>query len=1229
MGETEDMVDGWFVLLWALFYLCILFVVAHYGDTSGQRLLSGRLRPLIYALTIAVYCTSWTFLGSVGLASRTGFDFIPIYLGPILVFAVGWPLLARIVKIGKSQNSTSIADMIAARYGKSEAVAAVVALICLVGIVPYIALQLKAVSLTLELISLPGLSFRSALPESAGQGDAALWVAVILAFFAMVFGTRSSDATRHQGGLMLSVATESLVKLVAFLSVGIFTVWVIFDGSADMLEKALGDPIIRAKLLFDPDASTWIITTLISAFAAILLPRQFHVLVVENRELGDVRRAAWLFPLYLVAINIFVVPMAAAGLLMFPGRLDYDLTVLALPLVAKSSAITVIAVVGALSAATAMIIVETVALSVMVSNDLVMPALLKRNNRSREGRASHVHDGMSETSPAERRDSGWTQDMGGLVIAIRRVAILGILLLGYVYYRTSTDAALASIGLLSFAAVSQLAPAFFGGLIWHGANARGAVAGPVAGIITWFFMLFLPSLATGEGAATNWLQSGLQGVDWFMPSAFGLGELPALVRGVIVSLAVNMAAYVGFSLTRAATPVERLQANVFIGADTGLNGPSFRLWRSAVTVAELKATVSRYLGQERTNREFSDFAIRHGQGQAKAQAQEPGQGTGQELEPAGETRPAEAELPGEADAHTIRFAEHLLASVIGAASSRLVLSLMLRRRNVSTEAALKLLDDASAAIQYSRTLLQHALDHAKQGVTVFDSDLRLVCWNHAFRDLFELPPELVRFGVGLDDIVGYNARRGTYGPEFASDSIAARLHNFVNITEPARLRLFAPNRWLEIRSNHLPDGGIVTTYTDITEAVEAEEALNQANETLERRVLERTDELVRVNEELARAKMEADNANLSKTRFLAAASHDILQPLNAARLYATALVERTSNSEQAVLAGNVGASLDAVEEILGALLEISRLDTGKMRPELSTFRVDELFSQLAVEFAPMARQKQLQLIFVPSRLSIRSDRRLLRRTLQNLISNAIKYTPEGRVLVGCRRMGDRLRIEVRDTGIGVPEAKRKAIFKEFQRLDEGAREARGLGLGLSIVDRISRVLDHRISVAPSGRRGSVFALDVPMVSVSIYSVVQSEVVAPAATPLFGFEVLAIDNEPAILDGLRIMLEGWGCRVSVASGYTAARKLVKAAARKPDMILADYHLDNDNGIAVVTRLRRSMRTSLPAILITADRSAEVRDLAQDNDMHLLQKPLKPAALRALLTQARASQDVAAE
>jgi signal transduction histidine kinase len=648
----------------------------------------------------------------------------------------------------------------------------------------------------------------------------------------------------------------------------------------------------------------------------------------------------------------------------------------------------------------------------------------------------------------------------------------------------------------------------------------------------------------------------------------------------------NTAFYVAFSFVRPATPIERLQASAFVSPDMPAMAQTFRLWRTSVTVEELRTTVARYLGLEQTNASFDAFA----------------RSRGIRLEPA-----------RDADIHLLRYAEHLLASAIGAASSRLVLSLLLRRRNVSKKAALKLLDDASAAIQYNRDLLQHALDHARQGITVFDKDLRLMCWNREFQDLFSLPSELARAGTGLDEIVRFNAQRGSYGPGETDEFVATRLESFVNDVEPVRLRLHDSGKVVEIRSAHMPDGGIVTTYTDITQSVEAEEALEQANVTLEQRVRERTEELLRLNDELGRAKSQADEANVSKTRFLAAASHDILQPLNAARLYATSLVERDRSGGDARLAQNVDASLEAVEEILTALLDISRLDSGAMKAELSSFRIDDILNQLRLEFEPVAREKDLDLVFVPCSLTVRSDRRLLRRLLQNLVSNAIKYTPKGRVLVGVRRLRGNLRVEVWDTGLGIPPSKQKEVFREFQRLDQGARAARGLGLGLSIVDRIK--LRSQLG------RGSMFSVEVPITAPIPAAAPKAAEAPPIATPLAGLTVLCIDNEPTILDGMKTLLGGWGCDVVVAASPDEALEAMGARKAAPDIIIADYHLDEGDGLDAITVLRRKFGAETPAVLLTADRTPAVRDAAAGKKIHVLNKPLKPAALRALLAQWR--------
>jgi signal transduction histidine kinase len=760
-----------------------------------------------------------------------------------------------------------------------------------------------------------------------------------------------------------------------------------------------------------------------------------------------------------------------------------------------------------------------------------------------------------------------------------------------------------SIGLLSFAAVAQIAPAFLGGLFWRRGTARGAIAGMTAGALAWLYLLLLPSIRP-EHALSHLLAHGPLAIAWLSPASLVAFAPNALVGGAVLSLAANVAAFVGFSLTRQPSALERAQASAFAGMGAGGQPQAFRLWRSSTTTGELEAAVARYLGAGRARRAFLTFMRERGLVYDPAL---------------------------EAGAQLIRHAEFLLSPAIGASTSRQVLSLLLKRRTVSGQSALKLIDEASAAIQSSRDQLQHALDHARQGITVFDANLALTAWNREFVDLFDLPPALLRHGVGLDEIVRFNAGRGAYGPGDSEDFVADRVASLLYDDHPNRLRLFSANRVIEVRSARLPDGGIVTTYTDVTQNVQAEDALAASNEMLERRVDERTAELQRLNAELERAKNEADAANLSKTRFLAAASHDILQPLNAARLYASSLSEGANEigvEERADLARNVDISLEAVEEIIGALLDISRLDAGATRPEISDVPVADLMGMLEIEFAALARAKGLDLVFMSSSLAIRTDRRLMRRLLQNLISNALKYTLSGRVLVGCRRIPGAVRIEVWDTGLGIPPEHQRAVFAEFKRLDQGARMARGLGLGLSIVERLGRVLEHAVGLRSRPGKGSVFFVTAPLGQAPLKPRAAPGAPEPVAAgePLDGLKVMAIDNEPRVLEGLRVLLTRWGCLVATAQGLEEAIVALDAFGA-PDVIIADYHLDSGDGVAAIRSLRERFGRSTPAILATADRSPGARDEAARADVLVMYKPLKPAPLRAQLTRYAALREAA--
>lgn len=515
--------------------------------------------------------------------------------------------------------------------------------------------------------------------------------------------------------------------------------------------------------------------------------------------------------------------------------------------------------------------------------------------------------------------------------------------------------------------------------------------------------------------------------------------------------------------------------------------------------------------------------------------------------------------------------------------------------------------------------LRQAIDHIPQGIAVFDAALRLTTSNARYNSLLALPEALVATGTPLFDIALFLADRGDFGTGDAARLAIERITLLTSSPVTITQRLGNAGQMLEFHSSRLPDGGLVISFADVTSRVRAERELERVNQSLEQRVDERTVALTRVNAELESARAKADAANHDKTRFLAAASHDLLQPLNAARLYTSTLIERAKSTSLADLANSIEASLTAVEDIMGALLDISRIDSGALKPAPSPVAARDLLKKIEVEFGPMARERNIALRIVANDSTVLADRSLVGRIVQNLVSNAIKYTnPGGRVLVGLRRRGSRMRLDVIDTGIGFNKDQHRLLFAEFSRLERGARMAQGLGLGLSIVQRLVAALGLTLELDSKEGRGSRFSLFLP----ATRSIRAAPEMGPAPAEIsFGtlaLKVLCVDNERAILEAMEGLLSHWGCDVRTALSLKQIDRERLLEGWYPDLVLMDYHLDQTSGLDAIEWLRHNLGGHLPAALVTADRSPAVRALAEERGIAVVTKPVKPAALRAAIS-----------
>ncbi len=664
------MISSSLVIAVSFLYVLALFAVAWFGDKRAAEGRSIIASPWVYALSMAVYCTAWTYFGSVGRAANTGLWFLPIYLGPMLAMILAWIVLRKMIRIAKTYRITSIADFIASRYGKSRSLASLVTLITIVGILPYIALQLKAISSGYAILTTPLGEPRQEI--GLWLGDSTLYIALALAGFTIMFGTRHLDSTERHEGMVAAIAFESIIKLVAFLAVGIFVVYGVFNGLEDLFAQALADEKLKPLLMLGQGAKEfaypqWFALITLAMLSVIFLPRQFQVMVVENVDERHLKRASWVFPLYLLLINIFVLPIALGGLLFFgQGAADPDYFVLSLPLAHGYEWLALFVFVGGLSAATGMVIVEAIAVSTMVCNDLVMPFLLR----------------------TERFGSRASGDLTGLLLMIRRVAILGILLLGYLYFRVAGEAyALVSIGLISFAAVAQFAPAMLGGMYWKVGNRQGALAGLLLGFALWIYTLLLPSLVKSGWLDADFMMEGLWGLTWLKPEQlFGLQGLDNLTHALFWSLFANISAYVLVSLWTRPEAREASQALLFVDVfeRTASTHPVF--WQGRAKLSDLRNLTERFLGVDKAERLFTDYARRLGLTQTK-------------------------DIP--ANAQLVQYVETQLAGAIGTGSARMMVASVVEEEQLDLDDVMRILEEASQLRAYSKALEEKSLSLEK------------------------------------------------------------------------------------------------------------------------------------------------------------------------------------------------------------------------------------------------------------------------------------------------------------------------------------------------------------------------------------------------------------------------------------------------------------------------------------------------------------------------------------
>ncbi|GAA6204971.1 PAS domain-containing hybrid sensor histidine kinase/response regulator [Thalassotalea sp. SU-HH00458] len=1132
------MFPNWQLTLISISYIGLLFLIAHLGDKYRHRLVK-KSQSIIYALSLGVYCTSWSFLGTTGQAASNFLSHLPIYLGPILLFIFAWPFIQRIIRTSLKLNLTSIADLLAARFGKSHNLAILITVVALVGTMPYIALQLKAIVYSFQQLQV------SNTVSTWGLG---LIVSMILAGFTIVFGIRNIDVTERHPGVVLAIAFESLVKLIAFLAVGIFVTFFLFESPSDIWYQS-GANIQLYQNFNMPNLMSMIAMLVIVMAAFLSLPRQFQVMVVELKDEKDTWLSRRVFPLYLLVFALFAAPLGLAGHIVLGDTIPADAYVLFLPWSQQQTWLTLIAFLGAISAASSMVIISSIALSTMLSNEIVFPLFFRSN------KTNHI-----EYSNFRYR-----------LLKIRKLLVLFVILLGYGVFLMASPDTLSSLGEVAFGAFAQLTPALIAAFYWRRASLTGVYGGILVGFTMWLILNFLPQFG-------------------FYQQPFDDGLIPANSLSSLISLAANIFVMWSLSQISRQTVQERVQASLFLEwqAPNLLSSGKNR----RIDDQELELLVSRFVGITKAANSFAKFQ----RNKIKKEL--------------GTTAYNQALLQ-----HT----ENTLASVMGASSARLVLSSALDGRDIALDDLALLVEDASnQRQQYSENLLQSAIENASEGISIVDKDLNLVAWNKKYLDIFQYPPEYIYKGAPIETLIRYNATRGLCGLGDIENQVSRRLHYLRQGSSHSSERQQDNGKVIRIEGNPLPDGGFVMMFSDITAYRQAEQVLKETNVDLEAIIQERTQKLAQANDALELAKEKAEQAHIKKSLYLKACSHDLMQPLEAARLFTSALTSQDNlNEVQKRQVKNIDHSLKVANDLLADLGEIARIESGNIKPHFTAFALNNLFKELAEEFSASAIEHDIQFRLVETSAWVYSDRNLLRRILQNLIGNAFRYASPGKVLLGARVINQQVIIQVLDNGPGIPVEKQSLVFEQFTQLDTPqSQSGRGLGLGLNITQSLTQLLGHALGLKSKASQGCKFTISLKKVS----PVLQPMIEKPSIKIGFSdITVMCIDNDPDVLSGMVELLTTWQCNVLAADSFEQAQSLFAQHSNDIQILLVDYQLDNEhNGLNLISTLRKQCSYQIPAILITATTDSDIEEKTKAANVGFMRKLVKPASLRAMMS-----------